>query len=122
PGALAVGLLMPARPVGQTFQSTLPYGVGTLPPLTRTPTLAGAAGEGSSLAAARPGGDRDGGGEGAARPLGAVRTPRGAARSLPIGPVIAGTINVPSGASRARPGCAGWPRTPSTVPAGTPPR
>ena len=37
------------------------------------------------------------------------------------GPVIAGTASVPSPAGRSAPGWAGWPGSPSTVPAGTPP-
>jgi hypothetical protein len=37
--------------------------------------------------------------------------------------VIAGTASVlPSRAGRARPTFAGWPRSPITIPAGTPPR
>ena len=54
---------MPARPAGPTTQkSTLPYGVGTLPPLMygRPPDIDVAACTGSSLAAVRPGGYLDG--------------------------------------------------------------
>src|SRR5258708_7507364 len=116
---------MPVRPARQTIQSTLPYGVGyaagTLPRL-RKPTFAGAAGAGSSLAAAPPGGDRDGAGDARTLPSAATPTTAGTAWWLWIGPVIAGTTSVPSGAGQAaRPGRAGWPGSPSTVPAGTPP-
>ena len=38
-----------------------------------------------------------------------------------IGPVIAGTSSVPSGADPARPGLRRLAGSPSTVPAGTPP-
>ena len=112
---------MPARPAGQTIWSTLPYGVGTLPPLSMPPAIAEAAWTGSSLAAARPGGYRDGAEDATTVPSAAIATTAVTAWWLWTGPVIAGTTSVPSGAVRARPGCAGWPGSPSTVPAGTPP-
>ena len=119
---LAGGLLMPARPARQTVQSTLPYGVGTPQHLMKPPlTFAGAAGAGSSLAAARPAGYRDGAEDATTVPSAATATTAVTAWLLWIGPVTAGTTSVPSGASRARPGCAGLPGSPSTVPAGTPP-
>src|SRR6516165_11582518 len=83
--------------------------------------IAAVAGTGSSLATVRPGGYRDGAEDATTVPSAAIATTAVTAWSLWIGPVIAGTTSVPSGASRARPGCAGWPGTPSTVPAGTPP-
>jgi len=83
--------------------------------------MAEVAGAGSSLAAARPGGYRAGAEDATTVPSAAIATTAVTAWSLWIGPVIAGTASVPSGAGRARPGCAGWPGTPSTVPAGTPP-
>ena len=113
---------MPARPAGQTMKSTLPYGVDTLPPLMGPPAFAGAAGAGSSLAAARPGGYRDGAEDATTVPSAAIATTAVTAWSLWTGPVIAGTTSVlPSGVGGAWPGCAGWPGSPSTVPAGTPP-
>src|SRR6266851_3480341 len=114
---------MPARPAGQAIQNTtLPYGVGTLPPLMMWgAAIAWAAWSGSSLAAARPGGYRDGAEDATTVPSAAIATTAVTAWSLWIGPVIAGTASVPSRAGRAWPGCAGWPGTPSTVPAGTPP-
>ena len=83
--------------------------------------IAWATGTGSSLAAARPGGYRDGAEDATTVPSAATATTAVTAWLLRIGPVIAGTTSVPSGAGRARPGCAGWPGSPSTVPAGTPP-
>src|SRR6266567_3760956 len=104
---------MPARPAGQkTIQSTLPYGVGTLPPLMGPPAFAGAAGAGSSLAAARPAGYRDGAEDATTVPSAAIATTAVTAWWLWIGPVIAGMASVPSGAGRAWPGCAGWPGSP----------
>src|ERR1022692_4532821 len=112
---------MPARPARQTQNSTLPYGVDTLPPLVEPTAFAGAAGAGSSLAAARPGGYRDGAEDATTVPSAATATTAVTAWWLWIGPVIAGMTSVPSGAGRARPGCTAWPGSPSTVPAGTPP-
>ncbi len=51
-------------------------------------------------------------------PSAAIATTAVTARWLWIGPVIAGTTSVPSGAGRAWPGRAGWWGSPSTVPAG----
>ena len=82
--------------------------------------IAGAAWTGSSLAAARPGGYRDGAEDATTVPSAAIATTAVTACFLGIGPVIAGTTSVPSGVGRAMPGCAGWPGSPSTVPAGTP--
>src|SRR6516162_3521788 len=116
---------MPARPVGQTAQSTLPYGVdagGTLKSWAAPVLIADVAGAGSSLAAARPGGYRDGAEDATTVPSAAIATTAVTAWWLWIGPVIAGTASVPAKPSRARPGCAGWPGSPSTVPAGRPPR
>src|SRR5258706_7687271 len=112
---------MPPRPSGPTIQkTTVPYGVGTPPPLTMWRTaIAWAAGAGSSLAAARPGGYRDGAEDATTVPSAAIATTAVTAWSLWIGPVIAGTASVPSGVGRARPGCVGWPGSPSTVPVGT---
>jgi hypothetical protein len=116
---------MPARAVGPTIQkSTPPYGVGTLPPLKLRllPGITVPAWTGSSLAAARPGGYRDGAEDATTVPSAAIATTAVTAWSLWIVPVIAGTSSVPSGAGLGTvPGRAGWPGTPSTVPAGTPP-
>src|SRR6266566_3570461 len=101
---------MPAPPAGQTIQSTLPYGVGTLPCLmimwVGPAAIAAIAGAGSSLAA-RPRGYRDGAEDATTVPSAAIATTAVTAWSLWIGPAIAGTASVPSGAGRARPGCAG---------------
>src|ERR1700686_3598199 len=109
---------MPARPARQTIWTTLPYGVGTLPPLSMLPAIAKVAWTGSSLAAARPGGYRDGAEDATTVPSAPTATTAVMAWSLWIGPVIAGTTSVPPGSVVAWPFCAGWP---STVPAGTPP-
>src|SRR5712671_1679195 len=77
---------------------------------------------GSSPTAARPGGYRDGAEDATTVPSAATATTVVTAWWLWTGPVIAGTTSVPSGAGRARPGRAGWPGSPSTVPGGTPPR
>ncbi len=53
-------------------------------------------------------------------PSAAIATTAVTAWSLWIEPMIAGTTSVPSGVNRAKPGCAGWPGSPSTFPAGTP--
>src|SRR5260370_41081829 len=111
---------MLARPACQTTWTTWPYGVGTLPPLSRLPAIAEVAGAGSSLAAARPGGYRDGAEDATTVPSAAIATTAVTACWLLTGPVIAGTASVPSGAVRAWPGWAGWPGSPSMVPAGTP--
>src|SRR6516165_3531558 len=107
----------PARPAGSTAQSTLPYGVdagGTLlMPWVAPAAIAEVARAGSSLAAARPGGYRDGAEDATTVPSAAIATTAVTAWPLWIGPVIAGTASVPS--------WAGWPGSPSTVPAGTPP-
>src|SRR5262250_1198380 len=93
---------MPERPTGQTMQSTL-----ELPHLVimwlGPAVIAEVAGAGSSLAAARPGGYRDGAEDATTVPSAAIATTAVTARSLWIGPGIAGTTSVPSGASRARP-------------------
>src|SRR5215472_2007544 len=100
---------MPGRPFGQkAHQSTLPYGVGTPPGLMKA-AFAGAAGPGSSLAAARPGGYLEGAEDATTVPSPPTATTAVTARSLWIGPVIAGTISEPSGAAGAWPGRAGWP-------------
>src|SRR5229473_7577123 len=113
---------MPTRPADSTVNSTLPYGVDTMGPLMKWGAAsAPIAGSGSSLAAARPGGYRDGAEDATTVPSAAIATTAVTAWSPWIGPVIAGTASVPSGAGRARPGRAGWPGMPSTVPAGTPP-
>jgi hypothetical protein len=83
--------------------------------------IAAIAWTGSSSAATRPGGYRDGAEDATTLPSAAIATTAVTAWWLRIGPVIAGTTSVPSGAGRARPGCAGWPGSPSTVPGGTPP-
>src|SRR5882757_4103487 len=122
---MAGGLPRPARPADSTVQSTLPYGVdagGTLMRWVTPAAIAAVAGAGSSLAAACPGGYRDGAEDATTVPSAATATTAVTAWLLWIGPVIAGTASVPSGVGRARPGCAGWPGSPSTVPAGTPPR
>src|SRR5260221_11083618 len=116
---------MPARPAGSTVQSTLPYGVDAKQHLmimwVAPASIAEIAGAGSSLAAARPGGYRDGAEDATTVPSAAIATTAVTAWWLWIGPVIAGTASVPSGAGRARPGCPGWPGRPATVPAGPPP-
>src|SRR6478735_2805944 len=112
---------MPAGLARQSIWTTLPYGVGTLPPLSMPPAIAEVAWSGSSLAAARPGGYRDGAEDATTVPSAAIATTAVTAWSLGIGPVIAGTTSVPSWARLASPGSAGWPGTPSTVRAGTPP-
>src|SRR5258708_13314277 len=90
---------MPVRPARQTIQSTLPYGVGyaagTLPRL-RKPTFAGAAGAGSSLAAARPGGFRDGAEDATTVPAAATPTTPVHARWLWFRPGVAATATSPS--------------------------
>ena len=83
--------------------------------------MAEVAGTGSSLAAALPGGYSDGAEDATTVPSAATATTAVTAWPPGTGPVIAGTASVPSGAGRARPGWAGWPGSPSTVPAGTPP-
>src|SRR5260221_1714151 len=105
--------------------STLPYGVDTLPCLMNMwagpAAIAAAAGAGSSLAAARPAGYRDGAEDARTVPSAAIATTAVTAWSLRIGPAIAGTTSVPSLARPAKPGSARWPGTPSTVLAGTAP-
>src|SRR6476646_7088358 len=102
---------MPARPADSTVHSTLPYGVDTPPGLmimwAGPAAIAEVAWTGSSLAAARPGGYRDGAEDATTVPSAAIATTAVTAWRLWIGPVIAGTASVPSGAIRARPGCAG---------------
>ena len=61
--------------------------------------MARAAGAGSSLAAARPGGYRDGAEDATTVPSAATATTAVTAWSLWTGPVIAGTISVPSGSA-----------------------
>src|ERR1700691_6095299 len=91
---------MPARLPPPTQKTTLPYRVGTLPPLMQpgqqAPRFAGTAWTGSSLAAARPGGYRDGAEEATTVPLAAIATTAVTAWSLRTGPVIDGTTSVPS--------------------------
>ena len=115
---------MTARSAGPATQkSTLPYGVGGLPVLMcgRPSDIAAAAWTGSSLAAARPGGYRAGAEDATTVPSAATATTAVIPWLLLIGPVNAGTSSVPSGAELATiPGRAGWPGSPSTVPAGTP--
>src|SRR5215469_2459486 len=93
---------MPARTIGQTHQSTLPYGVDPRPlppgfspqrahPMRRPAAIAAA---GSSLAAARPGGYRDGAEDATIVPSGAIATTAMIACRLWIGPVIAGTVSM----------------------------
>ena len=121
PDVLADALPVPARPASPTIQKTTwPYRVGTLPPLMngRPPGIPVAAWTGSSLAAARPGGYRDGAEDATTVPSAAIATTAVTAWLLWIGPVIAGTTSVPSGADRAWPSCAA-PGSPSTVPAWT---
>ena len=116
---------MPVWPARQTMKTTLPYGVGTLPPLTQpgqqASMFAGAAWTGSSLAAARPGGYRDGAEDARTVPSAATATTAVSAWWLWTGPVIAGTTSVLPSVVGAWPGRADWPGSPSTVPAGTPP-
>src|SRR5215467_8925494 len=111
---------MPAPPARQTAWTTLPYGVGTLPPLSMLPAIAEVAWTGSSLPAGCPGGYREGAEDATTVRSAAIATTAVIAWWLRTGPVIAGTASVPSRAVRARPGCADWLRSPSTVPAGTP--
>src|SRR5215470_19624960 len=107
---------MPERPTGQTMQSTLD--VPHLVIMWVGPAaIAEVAEAGSSLAAARPGGYRDGAEDATTVPSAATATTARIALSLGIGPVIAGTASVPSGVGWARPSFAGWPGSPSTVPA-----
>jgi hypothetical protein len=108
--------------VGWTHQSTLPYAVDTMPALPVCPSaIAQAAGAGSSLAAARPGGYRDGTEDATTVPSAATATTAVTAWSLCPGPVIAGTSSVPPWPGRAMPGWGGWPGSPSTIPVRTPP-
>ena len=82
--------------------------------------MAWAAWTGSSLAAARPGGYRAGAEDATTVPSVAIATTAVTPCFLGIGPVIAGTTSVPSGVGWAMPSFAGWPGSPSTVPAGMP--
>src|SRR5215469_5419304 len=79
-----------------------------------------AAGVGSSLAADRPGGYRDGAEDATIVPSAATATTAVTAWWLWIRPVISGTTRAPSDAGRATPGCDGWLGSPSTVPVDTP--
>src|ERR1035438_3564418 len=116
-------------PAGQTHQATLPYGVDPVPSppglgphgLQRPAAMAAA---GSSLAAARPGGYRDGAEDATTVPSAAIATTAVTAWWLWSGPVIAGTVSVLPFSWYG----GGWPPfaaprpgSPSTVPAGTPP-
>ena len=82
--------------------------------------MAWAAWTGSSLAAARPAGYRAGTDDATILPSAAIATIavtpcfRGTAR------VITGNRNSPSRVGRIMPSFAGWPGSPSTVPAGIP--
>src|ERR1035438_9648313 len=86
-------------PAGQTHQATLPYGVDPVPSppglgphgLQRPAAMAAA---GSSLAAARPGGYRDGAEDATTVPSAAIATTAVTAWWLWSGPVIAGTVSV----------------------------
>jgi len=99
-------------------KTTPPSGVGTPPPLIIGPV----AWAGSSLAAARPGGYRDGADDARTVPSALIATTAVTAWRPWIGPVIAGTTSMlPSGVVVAWPGRAGCPGSPSTVPVGTPP-
>ena len=98
---------MSGWPAGQkTVKSTLPYGVpyGPNSPLVfanlTEVTFSGAAGAGSSLPAARPGGYRDGAEDAMTMPSAPTATIAVTAWSPRIGPVIAGTASVPSGVRR----------------------
>lgn len=82
--------------------------------------MAWAAWTGSSLAAARPGGYRPGTEDATIVPSVAIATTAVTPCFLGIGPVIAGNTRVPSRAGWTIPSFAGWPVSPSTVPAGTP--
>src|SRR5215469_832413 len=70
---------------------------------------------GSSLAAARPGGYRDGAEDATTVPSAATATTAVTAMRLRIGPVTAGTTSVPADVGEATPGRAGWRGSPSTV-------
>ena len=82
--------------------------------------MAWAAWTGSSLAAARPGGYRAGAEDATTVPSVAIATTAVTPCFLGIGPVIAGNTSVPPGVGRTMPSFAGWPGSPSTVPAGMP--
>jgi hypothetical protein len=114
-------LVLSARLVGQTVQSTPSYGMDMLRPLSTPLAMAMTAGAGSSLAAACPAAYRDGAEDATTVPSAAIATTAVIAWSPKIAPVIAGTASVPSGAIWASPGCTVWPGSPSTVPVGTPP-
>src|SRR2546430_11613116 len=98
---------MPAPPAGQTIQSTLPYGVGTLPCLmimwVGPAAIAAIAGAGSSLAA-RPRGYRDGAEDATTVPSAAVATTAGTRLALLVRAAVARTAHL---AGRARPGQGG---------------
>ena len=121
---------MPASPGaladGSTHQSTLPYGVDPVPPClpmipVAVPGRAAKTLWGISGAAARPGGYRDGAEEAMTVPSVAIARTAVTASSLWIGPVITGTTSaLPSEVTWALPGRTGWPRSPRTVPTGTP--
>jgi hypothetical protein len=74
---------------------------------------------GSSLAAVRPAGYRDGAEDAATVPSGAVTTTAVSAWSLYTGPLTAGTASVSSGFVTTIPGF-GTLESPRAVPAGTP--
>src|ERR1700722_12153934 len=123
PGLLPAARPGPARPAVQArSHSTAPCGVDRLPCLIMEPyEIDHCTGTGSSLAAGRPVGYSDGTEDATTVPSAAIATTAVTARSARTGPAIAGTSSVPSAATWTRPGWAGWPRSPSMVPAGTPP-
>ena len=82
--------------------------------------MAWAAWTGSSLAAARPGGYRDGAEDATTVPSVAIATTAVTPCFLGIGPVIAGNTSVPPRVGRIMPSLAGWLGSPSKVPAGMP--
>src|ERR1700722_441755 len=103
-GALARGSPGPERPADQIHQVTLPHGVD--PALAGLPMLRAAAiaKAGSSPAAGRPVGYRDGSEDPATVPPAAAATTVVIAWWLWTGPVTAGTTSVPPGAALAWPG------------------
>src|SRR5258708_18390744 len=98
---------MPARPAGSTVQSTLPYGVDAKQHLmimwVAPASIAEIAGAGSSLAAARPGGYRDGAEDATTEPSAAIATAAVAAWSPWTWPANPRTASQPAPPAPARP-------------------
>ena len=104
------------------MKTTVPYRVPTLPPLTWTAEHVRRTGLDREFAGGPPAGPDtvDGAEDASTVPSAAIATTAVTGWSLRTGPVIAGTISVPFGFVLASPGCTFRPKSPSTVPAGTP--